>query len=77
MLLTLTFNLWILWLFSSDIFCPSTTTAKVISDENMMKQQFTPPSFFILFVFLSLSTHPPSAPPSWLRVIEQWGIAEF
>lgn len=53
MLLTLTFNLWIVWLFSSDIFSPAIMTAKVISDENMMKQQFIfPPS-----LSLSLSSH--------------------
>ena len=78
MLLALTFNLWIVWLFSSHIFSPAIMTAKVTSDENMMKQQFI---FFLSF----LPSHSISRPPSpscalslsWHRVIEQWGTAEF
>lgn len=55
MLLTLTFNLWMVWLFSSYIFNLTTMTAKVRSDENMMKQQFIFPPFSPLPFPLSLS----------------------
>lgn len=91
MLLTLTFNLWIVWLFSSYISSPTIMTVKVISDENMMKQQFifppfplSPPPFISVFLSSSLSVCLATfmslslpLPLSWHGVIEQWGTAEF
>lgn len=53
------------------IFIPTTTTAKVISDESMMKQQF------VMLPFSRLAAFPGALSPNSVPLLAKRGTAEF